>query len=107
MYNTKQKEEQMGEDEGDFGISTEGRVGNFIASESRAHNCKIKQSKATTNYLIFEKPSSITRRPRSPHSNCIEERPISDTLYAGGRSNGSPRLQRLMQTGSDASAPGA
>ena len=106
MYNTKQKEEQMGEDEGDFGISTEGRVGNFIASESRAHNCKIKESKATTDYLIIKAQLSITRRPHSRTQTASKSAP-SGTLYAGGRSNGSPRLQRLMQTGSDASAPGA
>ena len=58
MYNTKQREEQMGEDEGDFGISTKGRVGKFISSESRTHNCKIKESKSPSGARVVQRDTS-------------------------------------------------
>ena len=43
-------------------------VGKFIAPESRAHNCKIKQSKATTNHLIFKRPSFLSLAVPAHHT---------------------------------------
>ena len=73
------------------GISTEGGVGNFIASKSRTHNYEDQAKQRNDESSDFKKSPAFYHSP-SPLTalNCSGERAISSTLYAGGRSNGSP-----------------
>ena len=76
------------------GVSTEGGVGNFIASKSRAHNCEDQATQSNDESSDFKKAQlSLTRSPRSPHSTAAESAPYQArcTQVAGPAG---PRLQR-------------